>query len=36
MSYIDGIILAVPKTNNEKFVQHAETGHKHSNNVRNQ
>ena len=25
MSYIDGIILAVPKANKEKFVQHAET-----------
>src|SRR5690554_6821081 len=25
MSYIDGIIIAVPKANKEKFVQHAET-----------
>lgn len=26
MSYIDGFILAVPKANKEKFIQHAETG----------
>ena len=26
MSYIDGFVLAVRKTNKEKFVQHAETG----------
>jgi len=25
MSYIDGFLIAVPKANKEKFVQHAET-----------
>lgn len=25
MSYIDGFIIAVPKTNKEKFIQHAQT-----------
>jgi len=25
MSYIDGFIIAVPKTNKEKFTQHAQT-----------
>lgn len=25
MSYIDGFVLAVPKANKEKFIQHAET-----------
>ena len=26
MSYIDGFVLAVPKANKEKFIQHAELG----------
>lgn len=26
MSYIDGFVLAVPKANKEKFIQHAEVG----------
>ncbi|MBU2955523.1 DUF1428 domain-containing protein [Marinobacter sp. F3R08] len=25
MSYIDGIVIAVPKTNKEQFIQHAQT-----------
>jgi uncharacterized protein YbaA (DUF1428 family) len=26
MSYIDGFVIAVPKTNKEKFIEHAKTG----------
>jgi uncharacterized protein YbaA (DUF1428 family) len=26
MSYIDGFVIAVPKTNKQKFIEHARTG----------